>query len=121
VLNRRSKLRVGQSAVANDTIGGKAHAAGRRDDAAAPIAKQVTIGSDLDDRVGDQEVGHDDIGRTGEVRAQHHDPSASVVGDHRAFRIRRASSFETPFQLLNGRNGYETIQYNGPAAQSGQM
>ena len=73
VLSGRSKHRIGQAAVAHHAVAGKADAAGGRDHAAAPIAEHVAIGRDLDDRVGGEEIRHDDIGCAGEVRAQHHD------------------------------------------------
>jgi hypothetical protein len=73
MLDRGSKHRIGQAAVAHHAIAGKADAAGGRDHAAAPIAEHVAIGCDLDGRVGGQEVRHDDIGCAGEVYAQHHD------------------------------------------------
>jgi hypothetical protein len=73
MLNCGSKHRIGQAAVAHDAVAGKAHAAGGRDHAAAPIAEHVAIGRDFDDRVGGEEVRHDDIGCAGEVCAQHHD------------------------------------------------
>jgi hypothetical protein len=43
VLKRVRKHRVGQAAVANDSIAGKTEGAGRRNDAAAPIAEEVAI------------------------------------------------------------------------------
>jgi hypothetical protein len=53
MLKGRGKHRIGQAAVANDAIGSKAHAISRRNHAAAPIAKHIAVGRDLDRWAGD--------------------------------------------------------------------
>ena len=54
MLKRRGKHGIGQAYVANDAIGRKAHATRRRNHAAAPIAKHVAVGRDLDRWAGGQ-------------------------------------------------------------------
>ena len=60
MLESRGSNHVGQTAVANDAIGRYAHSAGRSDNAAAPIAEDVTIGGDRHGRAGGPIVGRDD-------------------------------------------------------------
>jgi hypothetical protein len=75
MLRRRGKHRIGQAAVANDTIGSKAYATSRRNHAGAPISKHVAVGRDLDLRAGGQEVRHDDI-----RRARDCVPNTMIIG-----------------------------------------
>jgi hypothetical protein len=66
LVSRRDNL-VGQTGIAYDATGRQAHSAGGSDDAAAPIAEDVTIRGDRHGRVGGQIIGRDDVGRSGEM------------------------------------------------------
>ncbi len=67
------KNRIRQTVVANDAVGGEPHGAGRRNDAAAPIAEAVSIGRDRHRGSSGQKIGYDDVGGAREVSSQHQD------------------------------------------------
>ena len=56
-----------------DAVGRQPHAAGGRDDPAAPVAEAVAIGRDRHGGIGGQVIRHDDVGRPREMRAEHRD------------------------------------------------
>src|SRR2546430_2231586 len=73
MLGSRRGNHVRQAGITNYAIGRQAHSAGRSDDAAAPVAEDVAVGGDRYGRAGGQVIGHDDVGRPGEMGAQDHD------------------------------------------------
>src|SRR5437660_10274172 len=73
MLSSRRESRIRLTAVAHDAVGGQTHPAGGCDNAAAPVAEHIAIGRNLDRRAGGEEIRHDDVGGTREVRSQHHD------------------------------------------------
>src|SRR3984957_20985326 len=73
MLSGRGKHRIWQATVANHAVGSNSQFAGRRDDAAAPVAEQVAIGRVRHGRTRGQMIGDDDVGGAREVRTQHHD------------------------------------------------
>ena len=62
-----------QTAIPHRPIGREAHAAGRRDEPAAPVAEAIPIGRDGHGGAGGQVIGHDDVGRPRKMCANHRD------------------------------------------------
>src|ERR1700730_6607029 len=73
MLGSRRGNHVRQATITNDSIAQQAHSARRSDDAAAPIAVDIAVRGDRHGRADGQVVGHDDVGRPGEMDAQNHD------------------------------------------------
>ena len=95
-----------QATVANDAVGRKTHGAGRRNDTAAPITKEIAIGCDRHQRAGSQEIGHDNVGCARKVRPQHHDGRRRLQELVQHFES-DAIFIEIPSGGANLRGGYE--------------
>src|SRR5271165_3998908 len=92
--------------IVDEAIGPQSGPAGRSDDAAAPIAEDITVGENRHRRVGHQVIGDDDVGCPREMDPEDHDHRCrlwkvvdQLVADtdfHSAFR----DSFVTPVAAL---------------------
>src|SRR6059058_975667 len=110
--------RIRQAAVAHDTVGGEPHPAGRRDNAAAPVAEAVAIRKYRHCGTDGEVIGNDDVGRTREMRAEHH--------DHRCRLRELVQHFESDTQFhskcfpVDPAHGYEATKYKVTAAYWGK-
>jgi hypothetical protein len=86
---------IGQTGITNRPIGRKAHAAGGRDDPAAPVAEAIATGRDWHGRADGQVVGHEDVGCSRKMRANQRD-QRSAAESRKSSRSRHESSCETP-------------------------
>src|ERR1700738_2202262 len=73
MLRGRRDDHIGETAIAHRPIGREAHAAGRRDDPAAPVAEAIAISRDRYGRADSEVIGHYDVGRPRKMRAEHRD------------------------------------------------